>query len=105
VIGINVESNGSRTLTTKGDANPLPDARHVINKQVRGVVWYSIPVVGYVGAIGSANARSVVARLIGAALIAYALSVLIAALVTRGRPQKGDSGTGDMRRKRSYHRG
>ncbi|HMH57675.1 MAG TPA: signal peptidase I, partial [Galbitalea sp.] len=45
VIAINVESDGSQTLTMKGDANPSPDLRHVIGKQVRGVVWYSVPYV------------------------------------------------------------
>jgi signal peptidase I len=89
VVGINVESDGSQTLTMKGDANPSPDLRHVISKQVRGVVWYSIPVVGYFGAIGSADNRSVIARLIGAALIAYALFVLIAALIRGRKAPKG----------------
>jgi signal peptidase len=89
VIGINVESDGSDTLTMKGDANPSPDLRHVISKQVRGVVWYSVPLVGYFGAIGSPDVRSVAARLIGAALIAYALYVLIAALVRGRKAPKG----------------
>jgi signal peptidase I len=89
VIAINVEADGSQTLTMKGDANPSPDLKHVINKQVRGVVWYSVPLVGYFGAVGSADTRSVVARLIGAALIAYALYVLIAALIRGRKAPKG----------------
>jgi signal peptidase I len=89
VVGVNVESDGSRTLTTKGDANPSPDLKHVIAKQVRGVAWYSVPLVGYFGAIGSADGRSVAARIVGAALLAYALYVLIAALVRGKKAPKG----------------
>jgi signal peptidase I len=85
VIGINVEEDGSQTLTMKGDANPSPDVRHIISKQVRGVVWYSIPLIGYIGAVGSADGRSVIARVIGGGLIVYAVYVLVVALVRRRR--------------------
>jgi signal peptidase len=84
VVGINVEADGSRTLTMRGDANPSPDAAHVISKQVRGVVWYSVPYIGYVGSFGTVDVRSIAARGVGAALILYALYVAIMALV-RGR--------------------
>ena len=90
VIAINVEADGSQTLTMKGDANPSPDLRHIISKQVRGVVWYSIPYVGYIGAVGSADGRSIAARIIGAGLIVYAIVVLILALVRGKSPRKGD---------------
>jgi signal peptidase I len=83
VVGINVEQDGSQTLTMKGDANPSPDVRHIISKQVRGVVWYSIPLIGYVGAVGTADGRSVIARIIGGGLLVYAACVLIVALVRR----------------------
>ena len=84
VVGINVEADGSRSLTMRGDANPSPDANHVIAKQVRGVVWYSVPYVGYIGAVGSVDLRSIAAKVVGALLILYALYVVIMALV-RGR--------------------
>lgn len=98
VLAINVESDGSQTLTMKGDANPSPDLKHVIAKQVRGVVWYSIPLVGYFGAIGSSDTRSVAARIVGAGLIVYALYVLIAALVRGKKPQRGHRGADDNAR-------
>jgi signal peptidase len=94
VIAINVESDGSQTLTMKGDANPSPDLKHVISKQVRGVVWYSIPYVGYIGAVGSADGRSIAARVIGVGLIVYAIVVLILALV-RGRSPRSGGRRGD----------
>jgi signal peptidase len=89
VIAINVESDGSQSLTMKGDANPSPDLKHVIGEQVRGVVWYSIPYVGYIGAVGSADGRSILARVIGGGLIVYAIVVLIVALVRGKSPLTG----------------
>ncbi len=97
VLGINVEADGSQTLTMKGDANPSPDLKRVIPKQVRGVVWYSVPYVGYVGAVGSADARSIAARVVGAALIAYALYVLVASLVRGRKPLSGHRRRSDNR--------
>jgi signal peptidase I len=97
VLGINVEADGSQTLTMKGDANPSPDLKRVIPKQVRGVVWYSVPYVGYVGAVGSADTRSVAARVVGAGLIAYALYVLIASLVRGRKPRSGHRRDSDNR--------
>jgi signal peptidase len=101
VIGINVEADGSRSLTMRGDANPSPDLKRVIPKQVRGVVWYSVPLVGYFGAVGSADTRSVVARIIGAGLILYAIYVLIAALIKGRKPRTGDRPASDIRRSRT----
>jgi len=83
VVGVNVEPDGSRTLTMRGDANPSPDAGHIMSKQVRGVVWYSVPLVGYVAAVGSVDARSIAARVVGGALLVYAAGVLIAPLMRR----------------------
>jgi signal peptidase len=101
VIGINVESDGSQTLTMKGDANPSPDLKHVISKQVRGVVWYSVPYVGYIGAVGSSDGRAIAARIVGAGLILYALFVLISALVRGKKPQSGVKRGDDIRRRQS----
>jgi signal peptidase I len=101
VIGINVEANGSQTLTMKGDANPSPDLKRVIPTQVRGVVWYSLPLVGYFGAVGSADTRSVVARIIGAGLILYAIYVLIAARIKGRRSRPSDRSASDIDRART----
>jgi signal peptidase I len=101
VLGINVEADGSQSLTMKGDANPTPDVKRVIPKQVRGVVWYSVPLVGYFGAVGSADTRSIAARIIGAGLILYAIYVLIAAGIRRRKSRTGDKSESDNRRLRT----
>jgi hypothetical protein len=73
----------------------------VISKQVRGVVWYSLPLVGYLGAVGSADARSVAARIIGAGLILYAIYVLIAARIKGRKPRPSDRSVSDIGRART----
>lgn len=41
-------SSDGVTFTTQGDASPSPDAEQVRPEQVRGVVWYAVPLAGYV---------------------------------------------------------
>lgn len=41
-------SSDGVTFTTQGDASPSPDEEEVRPEQIRGVVWYTIPLVGYV---------------------------------------------------------
>ena len=62
------------------------------------MVWYSVPYVGYIGAVGSADGRSIAARVIGAGLVAYAIVVLIVALVRGKSPQSGDRRRGNRAR-------
>ncbi|MFC4243319.1 signal peptidase I [Gryllotalpicola reticulitermitis] len=49
VIAITSESNGGRVFTVKGDANSAPDAP-VQSKQIVAVLWYSVPLMGWVNA-------------------------------------------------------
>ncbi len=41
-------SSDGVTFTTQGDASPSPDEEQVRPEQIRGVVWYALPLVGYV---------------------------------------------------------
>lgn len=46
VIAIHRDPNGTYTFTTKGDANPSPDPRPVLFKQVVGALVGSVPLLG-----------------------------------------------------------
>ncbi len=46
VIAIHRDTNGTYTFTTKGDANPSPDPRPVLFKQVVGSLVGSVPLLG-----------------------------------------------------------
>ena len=48
VVGVTSGSDGRVGFVTKGDANDAPDAAQVLQEQVVGTVWYSLPVVGTV---------------------------------------------------------
>lgn len=47
VIKINENEDGSYTFITKGDNNNAPDSKPVTETQIRGIVKYSIPKIGY----------------------------------------------------------
>ncbi|WP_139195965.1 signal peptidase I [Curtobacterium sp. MCBA15_009] len=95
VVAVARSSDGASTFTTKGDANAEADAP-VSSAQVRGVVWYSVPVVGYVNQAVN-GARGWLVPTVAVALIAWG-----AVLVTRGvtaavRRSSGQRGHGRRR--------
>jgi signal peptidase len=48
IIAIASSSDGSRSFTLKGDNNSDPDNEPVIEAQIQGRLWYSLPFIGYV---------------------------------------------------------
>ena len=91
VVSIDVDQHGVRTLRTRGDENPTPDAAPVKAVQVRGVAWYWVPLVGYVGAFGSGQQRQWIAQAIGVILLGYAAYLLVSGVLRRRR--RTDRGT------------
>jgi signal peptidase I len=85
VISVDFDKDGVRTLRTKGDENPSADPTPVKKVQVRGVAWYWVPYVGYLGAFGSGQDRQWIAQLIGALLLGYAVFLIISSIVRRRR--------------------
>lgn len=85
VIGIDITDDGPR-LRTQGDANPAADANGVRPEQVRGTVWYWVPLVGYVTTVGDGDSRLLITQIIGGALLLYALVVVIREVAKRRRP-------------------
>ena len=71
VIAITHSSTGEFTLTTKGDNNADADPP-VLPAQVRGIVWYSVPLLGYVNSALDQGQRSWVVPALGILLLAYA---------------------------------
>lgn len=83
VVGVTLKSDGTRTFTTKGDSNSAADPV-VLPKQVRGVLWYSIPLLGYVGTFLAGGHVSWLVPAAGLALLAYAAYLLAAGLISSG---------------------
>jgi signal peptidase I len=72
VVAVGVAGDGSRTFTTRGDANAAPDADPVIPEQVRGVVQYAIPGIGWINAVLTGELRAWLIPAAAIALFAYA---------------------------------
>jgi len=77
--------SGTESFITKGDANSLPDAKPVRPVQVRGVVWYAVPFIGWVNNVVNGDARSVIIPIVAGALFLYAGFMGASTLVERRR--------------------
>ncbi|MBT2549158.1 signal peptidase I [Arthrobacter sp. ISL-65] len=56
IVGFGPVQEGERTLITRGDHNDANDADPVRARQIKGKLWYAVPIVGYVAeAVGSAD--------------------------------------------------
>jgi len=77
--------SGTDSFITKGDANSLPDAKPVQPVQVRGVVWYAVPFIGWVNNVVNGDARSVIVPIVAGALFLYAGFMGASTLVDRRR--------------------
>lgn len=82
VVGIDVV-DGETRLVTQGDANDAPDALSVREVQVKGVVWYHVPMIGYATSLVDDVSKGIAVRVIGAALLAYAAFLALSALAKR----------------------
>jgi len=79
-------ADGVVSFTTQGDNNPLPDAEPVQAVQIKGTIWYSLPLLGWVNALLTGHDRGIVLAVAAGALFLYAaLSSLSAARDRRRR--------------------
>jgi signal peptidase len=93
VIAINMTA-GERTFVTKGDNNGAADATAVLEGQIQGRLWYSVPLIGYVNnAVNGAN-RAWLIPVAASLLFAYASFTFLAGVVAsvRKRRRAGQSG-------------
>jgi signal peptidase I len=82
VVGVDVVAGETR-LVTQGDANNAPDAVSVREVQVKGVVWYHVPWVGHATSLLDDSSKGIAVRVLGGALLAYAVFVVSSLLFRR----------------------
>lgn len=99
-IGRNTVS-GEVVLTTQGDANTAPDAEPVRAVQVRGELWYAVPLLGRAGAVLTYDGRRLVVYGVAGALVLYAASMFGAALRDRRRGRGTDEAAAPAARHRA----
>lgn len=85
VVSITTSSDDSFTFLTKGDANNAVDSKAVIPEQIRGVVWYSIPWLGYVNSAVNGEARVWLIPVIASGLFLYVGYLAASAIVSKLR--------------------
>lgn len=77
VVGVSENTSHERLLTTRGDANEVNDQKPVREVQLRGVVLYSIPLVGYVNVWATPGTKSLLVVAVGALIIGYGVIALL----------------------------
>lgn len=88
VIAINSPADGKRSFILKGDNNSDPDQAAVLPVQVRGRLWYSVPLLGWVNSALNGSKRSWIVSAIAVALFAYAGYMIISGIVAASRKRK-----------------
>lgn len=91
VVGVGYNSEGERLLTTKGDANNVEDANQVQEVQLRGVLVYAVPWLGYLNVWATPAIKSIVITVLGIAAIGWGLVVLLKDTQRRRRVAKASA--------------
>ncbi|MDQ0673703.1 signal peptidase [Pseudarthrobacter siccitolerans] len=88
ITSVSTTFKGERLFTTQGDANPSPDDKPVKAGQIRGVVWYSLPLLGYVNGwlTGEQHIWAVGITVVG--LLGYAAFMYTSALIEARRRRR-----------------
>ncbi len=88
-IGTNT-ADGTRTFTTKGDNNDIPDADPVMEVQVVGTVLYAIPYLGYVNTAVNGDLRALIVPVIVGGLLVYAVWMVVSSFRDKRTKAQGD---------------
>lgn len=84
--------NGELTFITQGDNNDAPDADPVQAVQIRGTLWYSIPLLGWVNNVLNGPNRTLVVGVVAGGLFVYAIvTTILAARDKRRRAGRQDA--------------
>lgn len=79
VVSMTADQQGEPMLITRGDNNSELDAQPVREVQVRGKLFFAVPLVGHVANWLGHQERGVVGQALAAALILYGLYALVSA--------------------------
>jgi signal peptidase len=80
LTAVTSSSDGDRTFTFQGDNNDSPDPP-VIEDQIQGRLWYSLPWIGYLSTFINGPSRVWVLPVVAGAMILYAVGAIVLGLV------------------------
>lgn len=72
IVGMTFTADRGTAYVTQGDANAAPDTAPVLADQVRGRLWYAVPLIGWVNYVLTGQMRAWVTPVVAVALCAYA---------------------------------
>jgi signal peptidase I len=76
-------TDGEPTFMTKGDNNDAVDPEPVRAVQIRGTLWYSLPLLGWVNSLLTGANRAVVLAIVAGGLFLYAAVSVVGAVRER----------------------
>jgi signal peptidase len=88
ITAVSTTLGGETLFTTQGDANPAPDDKPVKAGQIRGVVWYGLPLLGYVNSWLTGEQHIWAVGISVALLLAYSAFMCTAAVVESRRSKR-----------------
>ncbi|HEY8589241.1 MAG TPA: signal peptidase I [Naasia sp.] len=77
VIEVQSVSDGSFQFLTKGDNNDAADPEPVLAEQVKGVVWYSVPYIGWLTTNVLGQHRDILIPIAAGALLLFAAGTVL----------------------------
>ena len=89
VVGVSYAADGTRSFTTRGDANTVDDADPVRDVQVRGELWYAVPHLGRLGPLLTTAQREHLVVTLASSLFAYAAAMVLLDQRDRRRARRG----------------
>lgn len=90
VIGRTLDGENRPALITQGDANSTADPDLVIEVQVAGTPWYSVPWLGHLN-VAAVGERAAAGRIVAAGLLGYVAFLIVGGLRRRRSPDSSSS--------------
>jgi signal peptidase len=88
VVEVRSISTGEIQFLTKGDNNDATDPTVVTAPQLKGRVWYSVPLAGFISMAVGASLGPVVVPLVGVLLLGYAGYTVISGVASSKRKKR-----------------
>jgi signal peptidase len=88
VVQRNLDIDGSVTFITRGDNNEVADPNPVREVQVKGTLWYAIPLLGWVNNVVTGESRAVLIPVAAGLLFAYTAYLVVGSLLSARRRKK-----------------
>ncbi|WP_350350342.1 signal peptidase I [Microbacterium sp. A8/3-1] len=91
ISAISYALDGDVEFETKGDANTAPDRELRLPVQIRGMLWYSLPYLGFLANALTGTDRQWIVTVIAIGLLGYAAAMFVSAWRSRRGRQRLES--------------